>query len=119
MHVIGFDGTNTMSGHRSGVRTHLGLDSASAVYVRCRCHKLQPAALNAPAEHTEVNCVLGIILTIWKTFHYYPKKQQNWLRYRWNLILQKSRCRNHQVTLVERDVRDVRKSLPVQIRRDL
>ena len=76
MHGIGFDGTNTMSSHRSGVQTHLRLHAPSAVYVHCRCHKLQLAALNAAAEHTEVDRVLGTLLTIWKAFHYSPKKAE-------------------------------------------
>ena len=58
MHKIGFDATNTMSGHRSGVQTRLRLHAPSAVYVHCRCHKLQLAALNAAAEPTEVNHTL-------------------------------------------------------------
>ena len=98
MHGIGFDGTSTVSCHRSGVQTCLRLHASSAVYEHCRCHKLQLAALNAAAEHTDVNCVLGALLTIWKACNCSPKKQKNWLRYG-NLTLQKSRCRS-QVTLV-------------------
>lgn len=48
--------------------------SPSAIYVHCRCHQLQLAALNAANEHTEVKRVLGTLLTIWKAFHYSPKK---------------------------------------------
>ena len=76
MRGIGFDGMNTMSGHRSGVQTRLRLHALSAVYVHCCCHKLQLAALNAAAEHTKVNRVLGTLLTVWKAFHYSPKKQK-------------------------------------------
>ena len=54
MRGLGFDGTNTMSGHRSGVQTRLKVHAPSAVYVHCRCHKLQLAALNAATEHNEV-----------------------------------------------------------------
>ena len=45
-------------------------------YVYCRCYILQLAALNAGAEHTEVKRVLGTLLTIWKAFHYSPKKAE-------------------------------------------
>ena len=76
MRGIGFDGTNTMSGHRSRVQTRLRLHAPSAVYVHCRCQKLQLAALKAAAEHTEVNRVLGTLLTIRKAFHYSPKKAE-------------------------------------------
>ena len=50
---IGFDGTNTMSGHISRVHTCLRLHVPSAVYVHCRCRNLQLAALNAAAEHMQ------------------------------------------------------------------
>jgi len=40
------------------------------------CHKLQLAAVNAAAEHTEVKRVLGTLLTIRKAFHYSPKKAE-------------------------------------------
>ena len=83
----------------SGVQTSLRLHVPSAVYVHCRCHKQQLAALNAAAEHTEVNCVLSILLTIWKAFHYSPKKAERLAEIQAELSLQKSRCRS-QVTLV-------------------
>ena len=54
MRGLGFDGANTMSGHRSGVQTRLRLLAPSALYVHCRCHKLQLAAVSAAQEHTEV-----------------------------------------------------------------
>ena len=54
MRGIGFDGTNTMSGQRSGVQKRLRLHSPSAVYVHCQCHQLQLATLNAADEHREV-----------------------------------------------------------------
>ena len=54
MRGLGFDGTNTMSGQRSGVHKRLRLYSPSAVYVHCRCHQLQLATLNAADQHKEV-----------------------------------------------------------------
>ena len=76
MRGLGFDGTNTMSGQRSGVQKRLRLHSPSAVYVHCRCHQLQLATLNAADEHREVKRVLGTLVTIWKAFHYSPKKAE-------------------------------------------
>ena len=76
MRGLGFDGASTMSGCRTGVQTRLRLHSPSAVYVHCRCHQLQLAALNAADEHIEVKRVLGTLLTIWKAFHYSPKKAE-------------------------------------------
>ena len=76
MRGLGFDGANTMSGQRSGVQLRLQLHSPSAIYVHCRCHQLQLATLNAANEHNEVKRVLGTLLTIWKAFHYSPKKAE-------------------------------------------
>jgi len=50
--------------------------SPSALYIHCRCHKLQLAAVHAANEHTEVKRVFGTLLTMWKTFHYSPKKAE-------------------------------------------
>ena len=74
MHGLGFDGTNTMSGHRSGVQKRLRLHAPSALYIHCHCHQLQLAAINAAEEHVVVKRVLGTLLTIWKVFHYSPQK---------------------------------------------
>ena len=119
MHGIGFDGTNTMSGHRSGVQTCLRLHAPSAVYVHCRCHKLQLAALNAAAEHTEVNRLLGTLLTIWKAFHYSPKKNPEKLA-EIHAELDSSEIKMQEPNDIrwlarERAVRAVRKSLPALV----
>ena len=54
MRGLGFDGASTMSGNRTGVQTRLKLHAPSAIYVHCRCHLLELAAVNAAGEHTEV-----------------------------------------------------------------
>ena len=76
MRGLGSDGTNIMSGQRSGVELRLRLHSPSPTYVHCRCHQLQLAAVNAADEHIEVKRVLGTLLTTWKAFHYSPKKAE-------------------------------------------
>lgn len=76
MRGLGFDGASTMSGIRSGVQKRLRSLAPSAVYVHCRCHQLQLAALNAANEHLEVKRVMGTLLSIWKAFHYSPKKAE-------------------------------------------
>lgn len=76
MRGLGFDGTNTMSGHRSGVQTRLRIHLPNDIYVHCRCHKLQIAVLNAASEYTLVKRVLGTLFTIWKAFHFSPKKSR-------------------------------------------
>ena len=73
---LGFDGASTMSGEKSGVQVRLRVYSPTALYVHCRCHQLQLAAIHASKEHNEVKRVLGTLLTIWKTFHYSPKKAE-------------------------------------------
>lgn len=63
MRGLGFDGASTMSGHRTGVQSHLlHQHSPSAIYVHCWCHQLQLAALNAASEHIQVKRVLGTLL---------------------------------------------------------
>ena len=74
---LGFDGTNTMSGQKSGVQIQIRCHSLSALFFHCRCHQLQLAAIHAAQEHGEVHRVLGTLLTIWKTFHYSLKRQKS------------------------------------------
>ena len=71
---LGCDGASTMSGCKSGVQIRVRVNAPSALYVHCHCHRLQLAAVYAATEHVEVNRVLGTLLTIWKTFHFSPKK---------------------------------------------
>ena len=118
MRGISFDGTNTMSGHRSGVQTRLRLHAPSAVYVHGRCHKLQLAALNAAAEHTEVNRVLGTLLMIWKAFHYTPKKAEKLAEIQAELDSPEIKMQKSSDTrwlARERAVCVVRKSLPALV----
>ena len=65
-----------MSGSRSGVQVRMRYHSPSALYVHCHCHKLQLAAVYAANEHNEVKRVFGTLLTMWKAFHYSPKKAE-------------------------------------------
>ena len=73
---LGFDGTNTMSGARTGVQRRVRVHAPSALYVHCRCHQLQLASVHAADNHQEVKRVFGTLLTMWKTFHYSPKKAE-------------------------------------------
>ena len=79
---LGFDGASTTSGAKSGVQIRMRYHSPSAVYIHCRCHQLQLAAVCAAKEHNQVMRVLGTLLTMWKAFHYSPKRQKHLLRYR-------------------------------------
>ena len=73
---LGFNGATTMSGAKSGVQLRLRFHSPSALYVHCRCHQLQLASVHAAAEHNEVKRMFGTLLTMWKMFHYCPKKAE-------------------------------------------
>ena len=73
---LGFDGASTMSGKKSGVQVRMRFQSPSALFVHCYSHKLQLAAVQAADEHKEVKRVFGTLLTVWKTFHYSPKKAE-------------------------------------------
>ena len=118
MRGLGFDGTHTMSGHRSGVQTRLRVHAPSAIYVHCRCHKLQLAAVNAAAEHTEVKRALGTLLTIWKAFHYSPKIAEKLAEIQAELQAPEIKMQKPSDTrwlARERAIRAVRQSLPALV----
>ena len=73
---LGFDGASAMSGSKGGVQIQMRYHSPSALYVHCRCHQLQLAAVYAANEYNEVKKVFGTLLTMWKAFHYSPKKAE-------------------------------------------
>ena len=118
MSGLGFDGTNTMSGHRTGVQKRLRFLSPNALYIHCRCHQLQLAALSAANDHIVVKRVLGTLLTIWKVFHYSPKKAEK-------LALIQAVLQSPEIKMTkpsdtrwlsrERAVRTVRESLPALV----
>ena len=90
---LGFVGTNTMSGQKSGVQMLMRFHSPSALFVHCLCHQLQLAALHAAQERGEVQRVLGTLLTIWKTFRYSPKKEEKLAEIQ--AILEAPELKNH------------------------
>ena len=118
MRGLGFDGASTMSGKKSGVQKRMRLYVPSAVYVHCQCHKLQLAAINAANEHTEVKRVMGTLLTIWKAFHYSPKKAEKLAEVQ--AVLQSPEIKMQKPSDTrwlarERAIRAVRKSLPALV----
>ena len=72
--AIGLDGAAAMSGVRTGVQARLRRDSPLAIYIHCRCHQLQLACVYAARSVKAVTRVQSNILTIWKVFHYSPRK---------------------------------------------
>ena len=73
---LGFDGTNTITGTRTGVQRTVRVHATSALYVNCRCHQLQLASVHAADNHQEVKRVFRTLLTMCKTLHYSPKKAE-------------------------------------------
>ena len=77
MRGLGFDGTNTILGHKSGVQARMRLYSHSALYIHC--HYLQLLSIDAADEHLDVKRVLGKSLTIWKWYTVPSKKLKSLL----------------------------------------
>ena len=50
-----------MSGSKGGVQIQMRYHSPSALYVYCRCHQLQLAAVYAANKHNEVKKVFGTL----------------------------------------------------------
>ena len=73
---MGFDGTATFSGRKSGVQARLKKNSPHALFLHCHCHLLQLACIEA-ANHTEgIKHVYTTLTTLWKFFHYSPKRSE-------------------------------------------
>ena len=71
---MGFDGAATFSGEKNGVQSLLKKNSPHALYVHCHCHLLQLACIQA-ADHTPgIKHVYTTLITLWKYFHYSPKR---------------------------------------------
>jgi hypothetical protein len=115
---LGFDGANTMSGAKSGLQLRVRFHTPSALYVHCRCHQLQLASVHAAGDHNEVKRMFGTLLTMWKMFHYSPKKAEKLAEIQAALdspelkVLKPSDTR---WLARERCVRAVRRSLPALV----
>ena len=73
---MGFDGAATFSGKRNGVQSLLKKNFPHALYVHCHCHLLQLACVQA-ANHTPgIKHVYTTLTTLWKYFHYSPKRTE-------------------------------------------
>lgn len=74
---MGFDGAATFSGAKTGVQARLKKNSPRALYVHCHCHMLQLACVQA-ANHTPgIEHVYKTLMTLWKFFHYSPKRAEH------------------------------------------
>ena len=70
---LGFDGTATISGRRTGVQARIKKHTPHALLVHCHCHLLQLACVQAANNTPGIAHVYKALTTLWKHFHYSPK----------------------------------------------
>ena len=74
---MGFDGAATFSGSRTGVQTRLREQSPHAIFVHCHCHQLQLDCVQAANATAGIKHVYVTLTTLWKFFHFSPKRAQS------------------------------------------
>ena len=67
---MGFDGATTFSGDKTGVQRRL-------LFVHCRCYVLQLASVQAANATPGIKHVYTTLMTLWKFFHYSPKRAES------------------------------------------
>ena len=73
---MGFDGAATFSGKKTGVQSLLKKHSPHAIFVHCHCHLLQLACVQAANRTTGIKHMYTTLSTLWKFFHYSPKRTE-------------------------------------------
>ena len=73
---MGFDGAATFSGKHNGVQSLLKKNSPHALFVHCHCHLLQLACVQAANATSGIKHVYVTLTTLWKFFHYSPKRAE-------------------------------------------
>ena len=74
---MGFDGAATVAGKKSGVQARLKKHAPHSVFVHCHCHKLQLACVQSANSTEGIKHIYTTLTTLWKFFHYSPKRCQN------------------------------------------
>ena len=74
---IGFDGAATFSGDNTGVQKRLKELSPHALFVYCRSYDLQLASVQAANAILGIRHVYTTLMTLWKFFHYSPKRPKS------------------------------------------
>ena len=74
---MGFDGAATFAGKKLGVQAGLKKHAPHSVFVHCHCHKLQLACVQSANSTEGIKNVYTTLTTLWKFFHYSPKRCQN------------------------------------------
>ena len=75
--VMGFDGAATFSGRQSGVQQRMKKHSPHAIFVHCHCHLLHLACVQAANGTAGIEYVYVTLTTLWKFFHFSPKRAQS------------------------------------------
>ena len=70
----GYDGTATFSGTKNGVQMRIRILALRALFVHCRAHVLQLCCVSAARCLPSLKKVFAILMSVWKMFHYSPKK---------------------------------------------
>ncbi len=73
---MAFDEAATFSGDKPGVQHRVKKNSPHAVFVHCQCHRLQLACVQVPNHTTGIKHVYTTLTTLWKLFHYSPKRAE-------------------------------------------
>ena len=73
----GFEGASTFSGSKTGVQTRLKKHAPHAIFVQCHCHLLQLARVQAANSTDGIKHVFTTLITLWKYFHYSPKRAES------------------------------------------
>ena len=74
---MGFDGAATFSGDKTGVQRRLKELSPHALFVHCRWHVLQLVSVQATNATPGIKHVYTTLMTLWKFFHYSPKRAES------------------------------------------
>ena len=73
---MGFDGASTFTDKKTGVHARIKKPAPHAVFVYCHCHMLQLACVQAANSTVGIEHVYTTLTTLWKYFHYSPKRTQ-------------------------------------------
>ena len=71
---MGFHGAATLSGKHKGIQSLLKKNSRHAVFVYCHCHLLQLTCVQAANDINGIRHVYVTLTSLWKFFHYSPKR---------------------------------------------
>ena len=73
-----FDGAATFSGDKTGIQRRLKELSPHAMFVHCRrCHVLQLTSVQAANATPGIKHIYTTLMTLWKFFHYSPKRAES------------------------------------------